>query len=232
MKNQTLKLYGLTMEEINSQLSSLGLDKSAVKTYVKEKYQDAFLYVESKKDDEAFNKELSKIVSHFAKYIYADRDISLYERLYEILSVRKKTISLMEQATGGIITNNLMAFENSEKIVKVSYVMPSISAMTDHFDLNPFKFTVNHGVCSEIAFDIAAHIRSRILSDLYVVCVSTLAEGNNLYYNDDVNMTYVAIGMESGVKIFKVETQKTIKKRDMMNQIAKTICFKLINILK
>ena len=232
MKNQTLKLYGLTLDEINRELDSLNLDKSVVKTYTKEKYQDAFLFVESKKDDNAFTVELSKIANHFAKYIYADRDISLYERLYEVLSLRNKTIAFMEQATGGILTNNLMAFEGSEKIVKASYVMPSIKTMIDHFDLNPFKFTVNHGVCGEIAFDIASHIRSRILSDLYVVCVSTLAEGNNLYYNDSVNMSYIAIGMESGVKIFKIETDKNVKKRDMMNQIAKTICFKLINILK
>lgn len=230
--NQTLKLYGLSLTEINEQLDGLNLDKKAVKTYVKEKYQDAFLYVESKKDQESYSKELSKIVAHFSKYMYADRDISLYERLYEVLLVRNKTVALMEQGTGGIITSNLMAFDNAEKMIKASYVMPSIKAMIDHFDLNPFKLTVNHGVCSEIAFDIASHIRSRILSDLYIVCISTLAEGNNLYYNDNVNVSYVAIGMESGVKIFKVETDKNTKKRDVMNQIAKTICFKLINILK
>ena len=170
--NQTLKLYGLTIDEINKQLDSLNLDKSAVKTYVKEKYKDAFLFVESKKDEDKYKTELSKIANHFAKYIYADRDISLYERLYEVLSLRGKTVSLMEQATGGILTSNLLAFENGEKIVKASYVMPSIKTMIDHFDLNPFKFTANHGVCAEIAFDIASHIRSRILSDLYVVCVS------------------------------------------------------------
>ena len=230
--NQTLKLYGLTQEQINNQLDSLNLDKKVVKTYVKEKYQDAFLYVESKKDEESYNKELTKIANHFAKYIYADRDISLYEKLYEVLSVRNKSITLMEQATGGIITNNLLAFDGSEKIVKTSYVITSVKSMIDHFDLNPFKLTANHGVCSEIAFDIASHIRSRILSDLYIVCVSTLAEGNNLYYNDSVNVSYIAIGLETGVKIFKIETDKNVKKRDMMNQIAKTICFKLINILK
>lgn len=230
--NQTVKLYGLTQEQINGELEKLNLDKHAIKTYVKEKYQDAFLYVESKKDEEGYKKELSKIANHFEKYIYADRDISLYERLFEILSVRNKSISLMEQATGGIISNNLLAFENSEKLVKVSYIMPSVKAMIDHFDLNPFKLTANHGVCSEIAFDIASHIRSRILSDIYVVCVSTLAEGNNLYYNNDSNFSYIAIGLESGVRIFKIETDKSVKKRDMMNQVAKSICFKLINILK
>ena len=230
--NQTLKFYGLTLDEINKQLDSLNLDKSNINIYVKEKYKDAYVFVETKTNEEVFKKELSRIVNHFAKYIYADRDISLYERLYEILSLRDKTVSLMEQATGGILTSNLLAFDNSEKIVKASYVMPSIKAMIDHFDLNPFKFTANHGVCSEIAFDIASHIRSRILSDLYIVCISTLAEGNNLYYNDVVNVSYVAIGLETGVKIFKIETDKNEKKRDVMNQVAKTICFKLINILK
>ncbi len=227
--NQTLKLYGLTSDQINQELDNLELDKSKIKTYVKEKYLDAFLFVESKKDEEGFTNQLAKIVSAFSKYLYADRDISLYERLYEVLSIRNKTICLMEQGTGGIITSNLLAFDGSEKIVKASYVMPSVKSMIDHFDLNPFKFTANHGVCGEIAFDIASHIRSRILADFYVVCVSSLAEGNNLYYNGN-NVSYVAIGMESGVKIFKLESDA--KKRDMMNQIAKTICFKLINILK
>ncbi|MBR2908928.1 MAG: CinA family protein [Clostridia bacterium] len=229
MKNQTLKLYGLTIEQINAELENLNIDKKQVKTYVKEKYLDAFLYVEQKKDEEVFVKELARIVSNFSKYIYADRDISLYEKLHEVLEIRKKTICLMEQATGGIITSNLLAFDGAEKIVKASYVMPSIKAMIDHFDLNPFKLTANHGVCGEIAFDIASHIRSRIPANFYVVCLSSLAEGNELYYNGNM-ISYIAIGSELGVKIFKIEANS--KKRDFMNQVAKTICFKLINMLK
>lgn len=229
MKNQTLKLYGLTLEEINKKLEELNLDKKVVKTYVKEKYLDAFLYVEAKASEEEFDQALSKIVNAFVKNLYADKDVSLYERLYELLTVRKLTVCLMEQGTGGIITNNLMTFDGAEKIVKASYVMPSIKAMIDHFDLNPFKLTVNHGVCQEIAFDIASNIRSKIPADLYIVSLSTLAEGNDLYYNNS-KIGFVAIGTAGGVKLFKVDSD--LKKRDFMNQIAKTICFKLINILK
>ena len=99
MKNQTLKLYGLTIEQINAELENLNIDKKQVKTYVKEKYLDAFLYVEQKKDEEVFVKELARIVSNFSKYIYADRDISLYEKLHEVLEIRKKTICLMEPSS-------------------------------------------------------------------------------------------------------------------------------------
>ena len=230
MKNQTLKLYGLSAEQIKAELDALNLDKSAVKTYVKEKYLDAFLFVEQKKDEETYVKELSRIANALSKYVYAERDISLYERLDEVMAIRNKTVAIMEQGTGGILTSNLLAFDGAEKRVKVSYVLPSVKSMIDHFDLNPFKFTVNHGVCGEIAFDIASHIRSRICADLYIVCLSTLAEGNDLYYNSDIETMFVAIGSESGVKIFKVESNA--KKRDFMNQVAKTICFKLINMLK
>ena len=230
MTNQTLKLYGLTSDEIESRIENLNIDKKAIKTYVKEKYLDAFLYVESKGNDDLYSVNLSKIVREFQPYIYADRDISLYEKLYEVLSIRGKTVSLMEQATGGILTNNLMAFDGAEKLVKVSYVIPSIKSMIDHFDLNPFKFTVNHGVSNETAFDIASNIRSKILSDLYIVCVSTLADGNELYYNNSGYTAYVALGSSGGVKLFKIESD--LKKRDFMNQVSKTICFKLINMLK
>ena len=229
MKNQTLKLYGLTLDEINKKLDELNLEKQYIKTYVKEKYLDAFLYLESKGNDIEFDKYVAIIVNAFVKNLYADKDVSLYERLFELLEVRKLTVALMEQGTGGILTNNLMAFDGAEKIVKASYVIPSIKSMIDHFDLNPFKLTVNHGVCQEIAFDIASNIRSRIPADLYIVSLSTLAEGNDLYYNNS-KIGFVAIGTASGVKLFKVDSE--LKKRDFMNQIAKTICFKLINILK
>ena len=229
MKNQTLKLYGLTLDEINKKLDELNLEKQYIKTYVKEKYLDAFLYLESKGNDIEFDKYVAIIVNAFVKNLYADKDVSLYERLFELLEVRKLTVALMEQGTGGILTNNLMAFDGAEKIVKASYVIPSIKSMIDHFDLNPFKLTVNHGVCQEIAFDIASNIRSRIPADLYIVSLSTLAEGNDLYYNNS-KIGFVAIGTASGVKLFKVDSE--LKKRDFMNQISKTICFKLINILK
>ncbi len=230
MKNQTLKLFGLTSDQINEKLDSLELDKSKIKTYVKEKYLDAFLFVEEKVEHDGFGEALSKIVTSLAPYIYADKDVSLYERLYEVLTLRHKTIALMEQATGGILTSNLMAFDGAESVVKASYVMPSIKAMIDHFDLNPFKFTANGGVCGEIAFDIASFIRSRISADIYVVSVSTLAEGSKLYYNKDDVVSFVAVGTESGVKIFKLES--SARKRDQMNNLSKTICFKLINSLK
>lgn len=230
MRNQTLKLYGLTKEQIEEELSKLNLDSSIIKTYVKEKYQDAFLFIEEKQESDKFLEYLKEIVTAFSNNIYADRDVSLYERLFELLSLRKKTIAIMEQATGGIITSNLMTFDRAQEIVKVSYILPSVKAMIDHFDINPFKFTANGGVCGEIAFDIASHIRSRTAADLYVVCLSTLADGNSLYYNKDSVVSHVAIGTENGVKIFRVEFDG--KRRDQMNQLAKIICFKLINILK
>ncbi len=227
--SQTLKLYGLSLEQINQKLEKLEL-KGRVKTYVKEKYLDAFLFIEAKNEQDYYP-AVKEIVTEFTDYIYAERDISLYERLYEVLKIRNKTIALMEEATGGIIASNLLAFDGSENIVKLSYILPSTEAMIAHFDLNPFKFTVNHGVCNEIAFDIASHIRNRTKADLYVVCLSTLAKGNHMYYNGNT-ASYIAIGSTSGVKLYKVEGVQGEKKRDFMNKVAKTVCFKLINLLK
>ncbi len=232
MKSQVLKLYGLTKDEIVSASNSLEFDHGKVFVTVKEKYKDAYVVLETKNDncDEEFQKALSAFAVYFSKQIYADSDISLYERLYQFLSVKNLTICLAEQGTGGIITQNLMTFDKAEKHVKASYVLPSIKQMIDHFDLNPFKITANRGVCGEIAFDIASHIRARIPADLYVVSLSTLAEGNELYYNGN-EIAYVAIGTTHGVNMLKIENCGGTK-RDFMNQVAKTICFKLINILK
>ncbi len=230
MKSQILKLYGLSKDEIVKQNQLLEYDHRKVSLFIKEKYNDAFVTLETKVDDNEFQKALSLFVNAFSKYIYADSDISLYERLYEFISVKNLTLCLSEQGTGGIITQNLMTFDGAEKHIKASYVLPSLKQMIDHFDLNPFKLTANRGICGEIAFDIASHIRARIPADLYIVSLSTLAEGNELYYNGNA-IAYVAIGTTHGVNMMKIERNGGTK-RDFMNQVAKSICFKLINILK
>lgn len=230
MKSQILKLYGLSKDEIVKQNQLLEYDHRKVSLFIKEKYNDAFVTLETKVDDNEFQKALSLFVNAFSKYIYADSDISLYERLYEFISVKNLTLCLSEQGTGGIITQNLMTFDGAEKHIKASYVLPSLKQMIDHFDLNPFKLTANRGICGEIAFDIASHIRARIPADLYIVSLSTLADGNELYYNGNA-IAYVAIGTTHGVNMMKIERNGGTK-RDFMNQVAKSICFKLINILK
>lgn len=230
MKSQILKLYGLSKDEIVKQNQLLEYDHRKVSLFIKEKYNDAFVTLETKVDDNEFQKALSLFVNAFSKYIYADSDISLYERLYEFISVKNLTLCLAEQGTGGIITQNLMTFDGAEKHIKASYILPSLKQMIDHFDLNPFKFTANRGICGEIAFDIASHIRARIPADLYIVSLSTLADGNELYYNGNA-ISYVAIGTTHGVNMMKIERNGGTK-RDFMNQVAKSICFKLINILK
>lgn len=227
MFSQVIKLYGLSNEEILNKINELRL--GGVKVYVKEKYLDAFVSITSENNEE-FTSALASVTRTFADYIYAERDISLYERLFEAISARKVSLCLFEQATGGIITQNLLSFDGAEKYIKVSYVLPSIKQMIDHFDLNPFKFTVNHGITGETAFDIAKHMRARTPADIYIVLVSTLAEGNELYYNRG-EVAYGAIGTQSGVNMLRVEKQGGTK-RDFMNQIAKKVCFKLIKLLR
>lgn len=230
MERQILKLYGLSKEEIFKGIESLNLDKNKISVCVKEKYNDTYMTIDSSCGDEELKTAVSLITNEFSKYIYADRDISLYERLYELISYKKLSVCLSEQATGGIITQNLMTFPGAERHIKASYILPSLKQIVDHFDINPFKITANRGVCGEIAFDIASHIRARISADLYIVSLSTLADGNELYYNGS-EIAYVAIGTSKGVNIIKIENNGGTK-RDFMNQVAKSICFKIINILK
>lgn len=230
MNSQIFKLYGLTKDEILQKSKTLDFDEKHVSVYVKEKYKDSFVVLENKANDEIFTRAISVFAQAFSKNIYADKDISIYERLFEFISVKNLSVCLAEQATGGIITQNLMTFNGAEKRIKASYVLPSIKQMIDHFDLNPFKFTANHGVCGEIAFDIASHIRARIPADLYIVSISTLADGNELYYNKD-EIAFVAIGTTHGVNMMKIENAGGTK-RDFMNQVAKSICFKILNILR
>ena len=227
MDRQKLKVYGLTRDEIIKRVEPV-LAGGDISFEVKERFLDALITIEG--SGQQFANALSMVVRELSAYIYAEEDISVYDRLFECLSVKRKSLCLLEQATGGIITAALMQNEGAEEIIKTSYVLTSINDLIRNFDLKPFKFTSNHGVCGEIAFDIASYMRTRIDANLYIVCLSTLAEGNELYYNKE-HRAYIAIGAERDVALFEIAAGGK-KRKDFMNQVARSICFKLIKLLK
>lgn len=232
MNNKVLKLYGLTKSQVEEKISDLINGENNYKISIKEKYLDVSLDITSENAD-----NVSVVIKHiFEKlnsYIYSDSNQTLYEKLAEVLDVRNKKLCIMEQATGGVLTSNLMAIDGAEKYIVSSEIIPSSDNWLTRFDIDPRLLRENKGISSKLVFSIASSLRRTHIADYYIVSISSDAPGLEAYSFENLNdgvASLVAIGDNSGVEIYK--QQLSGNKRDRNNQTAKSICFKLIQELK
>ena len=230
--NQTLKIYGLTQEEVNEKISPIKEKYSdSTKISVKEKYLDVAIDISSINDNN-ISDAVREIFETLADNLYAESNQTLYEKLADCLTIRGKTICLLEQATGGVLAANLLAIDNvQDKIIK-SLVLPNVSSWLSFADIPSNILFESGGISSKLVFMLASALRRTTIADYYIVSISNSASGIDVYKKsgNNENFALVAIGDESGVEIYKEQLDGSI--RDQNNQVAKNICYKLINKLK
>lgn len=235
MNNQILKLYGLTKQQVEEKLSDLlNNSQNDYKISIKEKYLDVSLDITSENADN-INIVIKQIFEKLKTYIYSDTNQTLYEKLAEVLDIRNKKLCIMEQATGGVLSSNLIAIDDTQKYIVSSEIIPSSDNWLTRYDIDPKLLRENKGISSKLVFSIASSLRRTHLADYYIVAISSDAPGLEAYNYENSNhennyVALVAIGDNSGVEIYK--QQLTGDKRDRNNQTAKSICFKLIQELK
>lgn len=232
--NKILKLYGLTKTEIQEKLSDIiEENKNLCKISIKEKYLDISLDI-SGEDEDNINTVIKQIFDKLKNYIYADGFVTLYEKLAECLSVRGKTLCIMEQGSGGVISTNLLSIEDADKHIVASIILPSADNWLTRFDIDPKMLREGRGLSSKLVFTIASALRRTYLADYYIVALSSDAVGLEVYNleksADEKEYSLVAIGDPAGVDIFKINLSGD--KRDRNNQTAKAIVYKLITELK
>ena len=233
MKNQILKIYGLTKTEIEKHLAQIPENiKNDCKISIKEKYLDVSLDIESENEDNIV-KIIKQIFDKLKNNIYAEDNQTLYEKLAEIITVRNKKLCIMEQATGGVLSSNLIAIDNVEKHIVSSEILPSVENWLTRYDIDPKLLRENKGISSKLVFSIASAMRRTFIADYYIVALSSDAPGLDVYSFEDKSENHfsiIAIGDNNGVEIYKLQLSGS--KRDRNNQTAKSICFKLITELK
>ena len=230
--NQTLKIFGLTQDEVNQKISAIKEKyDGTIKISVKEKYLDVAIDISSVNDNN-ISDAVREICEVLENNLYAESNQTLYEKLADCLLIRGKTICMLEQATGGVIAANLLAIDGMQEKVVKSLVLPSVSSWLSFADIPSNMLFESKGISSKLVFMLASALRRTTIADFYIVSISNSAAGIEVYKQTDSNDNFalVAIGDSTGVEIYKEQLSGSI--RDQNNQVSKSICYKLINKLK
>jgi nicotinamide mononucleotide (NMN) deamidase PncC len=199
------------------------------------RYYEAFMETKLEIDENnshEFRSIMSDIVSTLSKFTYATEDVTLYERTAELIKLRNKTLTIMEQVSAGRITSNLLSYENMENNIEESFVMLSKESWIKNFDIHPKDVSDNVRISSKNAYEISTNLISKSLSDIIIVTLGVLEESEELMTKSlqPKGMCYVAIGDKDMIDVKKYNFSGN--RSEIIEAVSKTVCWNLINKLK
>lgn len=168
------------------------------------------------------------IVSNHASEIYAEYDVSLSQRLFDLLKLRGLTLSTAESFTGGRIISEIIKNSGASAFVNEGVVSYSNQSKIKRLGVIQQDLTRSGAVSSIVAYQMAVGL----LKEGCDVAISTTGIAGPKSDNTDkpVGLCYIAVGMKDGVHTYRYKFDGT---REQITETAKnTALFLAIKKLK
>ena len=179
--------------------------------------------------DEQDKKEIVRyIVSNHTAEIYAEYDVSLSQRLFDLLQLRGLTLSTAESFTGGRVINEIIKNSGASAFVNEGVVSYSNQSKIKRLFVRQEDLTKSGAVSSIVAYQMAVGL----LKQGCDVAISTTGIAGPKSDNTDkpVGLCYIAVGMKDGVHTYRYKFDGT---REQITETAKnTALFLAIKKLK
>ena len=180
--------------------------------------------------DEQVKKEIVRfIVSNLQENIYADCDVGLGERLFDLLKLRKVKISLAESFTGGRVVAEIIKNSGASAFVNEGLVPYSNHSKMKRLGVQSKDLELQGAVSSVVAYQMALGLLRDENCDM-AICTTGIAGPNSDDTDKPVGLCYIAIGMKDGIHTYCYRLSGT---REQITETAKnTALFLAIKKLK
>ncbi len=200
------KTYGLTSQEMLSILKDLRKNKQKVEILCNEKLLEGEIIINypQKLDSVVVDGFVSTVYKRLSNYIYAETDVSIEERVRDLLNINSLTLSTAEDYTLGNITSSFLTknFDGNKYLIE-SYVVPSDSSKTTVLGVDQDLLNTKSSP-DDIAYQMATGALENSGSDFVL---STYGEGDTCY---------IGIGTMKGIYVYKEivsgSTEERVKK--------------------
>ncbi len=142
------------------------------------------------------------IVSTLKEDIYAEYDVSLSERLFDLLILRKMKIATAESFTGGRVISSIINNSGASAAVIEGLVSYSDESKQKLLGVKREDLAKEGAVSSVVAYQMATGLLNSTDCDV-AVATTGLAGPNTDSSGKPVGLCYIAIGMKDGVHTYR-----------------------------
>lgn len=197
----TIKLFGITSQNANSILNSIENNFNNVLFCV-------CYGVGHRTTIKIFSKKLqfcdlaiTEVFTIFKRYIYAEDEVTLSERLIELLKMRGKHLRIAESLTGGAISNEIVDNAGVSEVFYEGIVVYSNSSKIDRLHVNPETILSYGAVSSQTAYEMSAGLISN--SNDFVISTTGIAGPTGGSLSKPVGLTFISVGTPEAIHVYK-----------------------------
>lgn len=171
---------------------------------VKEKYADCTIEIvyDGATPKMKLDEVIRVLLADLNDYVYAMEDVTLAERLYQLLKLRRMKISVAESFTGGGISAKLVEVSGVSEVYFEGLNTYSNEAKMSRLGVDEMTLSQHGAVSQETAFKMAEGLLATKNCD---VCIATtgIAGPKSDNTQKPVGLVYIAVGVEDEIKVYK-----------------------------
>lgn len=199
-----VKVYGVSKTHLNSVIYQAKTKCPEIDFNISENYGDCRIEItySNSLSKEVFDSVMRIIVAGLQENIYAMDDVSLAERLFQLLKLRRMKISVAESFTGGGIAKKLVELPGISEVYYEGLNTYSNQSKTDRLGVKEFTLDRYGAVSEQTACEMAEGL---INSGNCNVCIATtgIAGPKSDGTTKPVGLVYIAVAVNGEYSVFE-----------------------------
>jgi len=226
------KLYGVPSSKLGAVVDEInGLTGGNVIFNITENGGDykAELIYDNTSGKMAVDDAQKKFISVFRDYIYAEYDVTLEQRLVDILKFRNLVLSSAESFTGGNIARSIVGIPGASDVFYEGIVSYGIEAKKKRLNVKQETLAKFKAVSAEVAYEMCAGLMTEGVCDV-AVSTTGIAGPTSDSSNFPVGLCYIAVGFGKDIHVRKYNF--TGSREEIIDKGTKTAMFLAVNAIK
>ena len=149
-------------------------------------------------------KAVRYIISELKEDVYAEYDVSLSERLFDILTLKNLRLSTAESFTSGEIASRIVKNPGASKIFHEGIVCYSNNSKLKRLGVKNDDLMRDGAVSSKVAYQMAVGLLSEKECDI-AITTTGIAGPNSDGTDKPVGLCFIAVGMRDGIHTYRMQ---------------------------
>ena len=196
----TFKLFGVDNKAVKKETDAISAECPAVFFNVVTDALDTKvdLFYSEKSPKMQVDKAVKLFLTKFGKSVYAEDEVTLEQRLKDLLKLHRLTCSTAESMTGGAIAARIVTVDGASDVFYEGMVTYNTLAKERRLDVS-HKTVVDYTVVSsQVAYEMAASL----LENVDVAISVTGYAGSTDHPDKDDGLCYIGVGVKDRIEVY------------------------------
>ena len=199
-----VKAYGVSVSHLNSVIYQAKTKCADIDFSISESYGDFRIEITYPNNisKEVFDSVIRTLVAGLNDNIYAMDDVSLAERLFQLLKLRRAKISVAESFTGGGIAKKLVEIPGISEVYCEGLNTYSNESKKERLGVKNFTLDRYGAVSEQTAYEMAEGLRANNRCDVSIATTGIAGPASDST-SKPVGLVYIAVSVGEDYSVFE-----------------------------